>query len=191
VGLAPAVGGGVLAVALVALAALAAIWLAAAWFSSVVRTVLSVVSTKAGAMAASAVDALAEGVRTSARNGQLLRVVGWSIVIWTSSGAAIVLILKALHVPVPWVAGFFVLLVTNLGGAIPASPVAIGVYHYLFVLALSVWLSDPSIALGAAVVSHALGIIVTLLLGVSGLARRGISFGRLSSMFGPAALSTK
>jgi uncharacterized membrane protein YbhN (UPF0104 family) len=84
-----------------------------------------------------------------------------------------------------------VLLVINLGGAIPASPGAIGVYHYLFVLALSVWVSDPSVALGAAVVSHALGVIVTLLLGVIGLARRGIGFGRLSSMLGPAALTTK
>jgi uncharacterized protein (TIRG00374 family) len=146
---------------------------------------------KAAATGARMIESLAHGVRSSARNGQLLRVIAWSIVIWGLSGLAIILTIQALSVPVPWVAGFFILLLINLGGAIPASPGAIGVYHYLFVLALSVWNVDPSAALGAAVVSHALGMLVTFLLGVSALARRGISAGRVSSIFRQAALTVK
>src|SRR3712207_7500154 len=43
----------------------------------------------------------------------------------------------ALHMGVPWTAGFLVLVVVSLGAAIPGPPGAVGVFHVLTVLALS------------------------------------------------------
>jgi hypothetical protein len=184
-----AVRTGVFLFALVAVAALVTIWWAAGWFAGVARAVIGVFSTRAASVVAGLIEALAEGVRTSARSDQLWRVGAWSFGVWALSGIAIILTIRALGIDVPWFAALFVLLVINLGGAIPASPGAIGVYHYLFVLALSVWIPEPSAALGAAVVSHAIGVIVTVLLGVAGLARQDISVGRLRSIFRPVVLA--
>lgn len=186
-----AVRTGVMVFALVAAAALVTIWWAAAWFAEVVRAVIGAFSTRAASVIAGLIKSVSQGVRTSARSDQLWRVAAWSFVVWVLSGVSIILTIRALGIDVPWFAGLFALLVINLGGAIPASPGAIGVYHYLFMLALSVWISEPSAALGAAVVSHATGVVVTVLLGMAGLARQDISVGRLRSMFRPVALPAK
>jgi uncharacterized membrane protein YbhN (UPF0104 family) len=187
----PAVRTGVLVFAAVAAAALITVWYAAARFASLVRRTVGVLSPNTANAIASLVDTVSDGVRMSARSGQLWRIAGWSFSVWLLSGVAIILTIRALHVPVPWVAGLFVLMVINLGGAIPASPGSIGVYHYLYVLALSVWVADPSAALGAALITHALGVVVTLTLGIVGLARQGISVGRIASMFRPVPLTAK
>jgi glycosyltransferase 2 family protein len=187
----PAIRTGVLLFAAVAAAALVTIWWAAAWFALLVRRIVGKFSPRVADAIAGLVESVSEGVRTSARSGQLWRIAGWSLLVWTLSGLAIVLAIRALQVPAPWVAGLFVLLVINLGGAIPASPGAIGIYHYVYVLALSVWVTDPSATLGAALVSHALGVVVTLVLGIAGLARQGISVGTLTSMFRPVPLAAK
>jgi glycosyltransferase 2 family protein len=181
----PAVQTGVLLFAAVAAIALVMIWWAAPWFASAIRRVVGIVWPRGGDAIAGFVESMSDGVQTSARSGELVRVAGWSFVVWVLSALAIILVLTALDVPVPWIAGVFALVVINLGGSIPASPGAIGVYHYLFVLAMSVWITDPSVALGTAVVSHALGVVVSVALGIVGLVRQGISVTRLTSMLRP------
>jgi uncharacterized membrane protein YbhN (UPF0104 family) len=86
----------------------------------------------------------------------------------------------AFHLPVPWYAGLFVAVVVNLGGLVPSSPGAIGVYHYLAVLALSPWLHDSGIALGFAIVTHALGLTVVISCGGASLIHQGVSLHALS-----------
>ncbi len=187
----PAVRTGVSLFAVVAVAALVTIWWAADWCSSAARVAIGVFSTRAAGLAAGLIDSVSDGVKASARSNQLWRVAAWSLGVWVVSGIAVILTIRALGIEVPWFAGLFALLVINLGGAIPASPGSIGVYHYVFVLALSVWTPERSTALGAAVVSHAIGAVVTVLLGVVGLARQHISLGRLRSMFQPVVLSAE
>jgi uncharacterized membrane protein YbhN (UPF0104 family) len=72
-----------------------------------------------------------------------------------------------------------VLVVKNLGGAIPSSPGAIGVYEFLAILALSVWIPDRSLALGFAAVTHAANLCLALVLGLAAAWWEGV---QLSAM---------
>jgi Lysylphosphatidylglycerol synthase TM region len=61
------------------------------------------------------------------------------------------IMIVAFHVPAPPEAALLVLVVTNLGAAIPSSPASLGVYHVLAVLALSVWNIDTTVAVAFAI----------------------------------------
>ena len=125
--------------------------------------------------AAAWVDQLAAGLRTLRDAGQLGQVLALSLAAWTIAGAGAYCWVLAFHLVVPWYAGLFVLAVVNLGGAIPSSPGAIGVYHYLAVLALSVWVADPNTALAYAIGTHGINIVLNVALGSACLGREGLS----------------
>jgi uncharacterized protein (TIRG00374 family) len=118
-----------------------------------------------------------DGLSAAGGAGTLLTTVALSAGTWLLWGMSAIFMLNAFALPVPWYAGLFVMVVVNLGGLIPASPGSIGVYHYLAVLALSVWVQNAGAALGYAVVSHATAFMVTTLLGTWSLARRGLTLG--------------
>ena len=119
------------------------------------------------------ISSFAAGLRTLRQRRQLAVVALLSAAAWGVAGAATGFWVEAFHSPAPWYAGFFVVALVNLGGAIPSSPGSIGVYHYLAVLALSVWVADQSVALGYAIGSHALYILVIVVLGLASLSREG------------------
>jgi glycosyltransferase 2 family protein len=118
----------------------------------------------------------AEGLGTLRDGRELWSVLCLSALAWAIAGTATVSYIAAFHLHAPWYAGFFVLTVTNLGSAIPSSPGFIGVYHYLAVLALSVWVPDKSEALGYAIGTHGISVLVNILIGCTCLAREGIAF---------------
>jgi glycosyltransferase 2 family protein len=95
---------------------------------------------------------------------------------WVTLTAAIFLLMKALELPVPAAAAILVIVATNLGAAIPSSPGSIGVYHLLAVLALSVWISDRSLAVAFAVAAHLLSILIHIVLGAIAALDEGIQF---------------
>jgi glycosyltransferase 2 family protein len=117
----------------------------------------------------------AEGLATLRDGRELGSVLCLSALAWAIAGTATISYIAAFHLDAPWYAGFFVLTVTNLGSAIPSSPGFIGVYHYLAVLALSVWIPDKSEALGYAIGTHGISVLVNILLGCTCLAREGIA----------------
>jgi uncharacterized protein (TIRG00374 family) len=121
------------------------------------------------------VERFAEGLSALRHGRELGLVLGLSALAWVIAGTATVSYITAFHLPAPWYAGFFVLTVTNLGSAIPSSPGFIGVYHYLAVLALSVWVPDKSEALGFAIGTHGISMLTNILLGCTCLAREGIA----------------
>jgi len=172
---------GVITFAGVAAVALITVWLAADWLPVIVRRVVGLVSPSFASSLGSVFESFSTGVRSSALSGQLPVTVMLSALAWVLSGISVILTIRAFGLQVPWFAGLFVMLVINLGGVIPASPGALGVYHYLVVLALSLWTSDSSAALGYAVVNHALGLILMALCGVIALWRQGIGLKGLSS----------
>lgn len=104
-----------------------------------------------------------------------LGVFAFSVVQWGLAGAAVGCWLQAFNLSVPWYAAYFVLVVINLGAAIPSSPGYVGVYHYLAVLALSLWVPDRSAALAYAFGTHALNILANVTLGAYFLSRDGLS----------------
>jgi uncharacterized membrane protein YbhN (UPF0104 family) len=90
----------------------------------------------------------------------------------------------AFRIPAPWYAGMFVLVVVNFGTAIPSSPGFVGVYHFLAVRALGAWAPDPSAALAYAIGTHALNVVVNVVLGAVYLAREGLTLGFLRTVPG-------
>lgn len=101
--------------------------------------------------------------------------------LWLFTGLATLVWVIAFNLPVPWYAGFFVLVMVNLGSAIPSSPGYIGVYHYLAVLALSLWTPDKNAALAYAIGTHALNMIANVGLGSFYLSREGLSLRSLKT----------
>jgi uncharacterized protein (TIRG00374 family) len=105
--------------------------------------------------------------------GSLLRtvsVVALSVAGWASFGTAMVLCTAALDVHPAIVSGLLLMVVTNLGSAIPSSPGSIGVYHALAIVALTPWHVGIDLAMAVATISHGLVIAVQLVLGLAAAA---------------------
>jgi glycosyltransferase 2 family protein len=113
--------------------------------------------------------------------GRLMLVVALCVVGGSLSGITVLTWIRAFHLPVPWYGAFFVLVVVNLGSAIPSSPGYIGVYHYLAVLALSIWVPDRNAALAYAIGTHALNMLANVGMGSYFLACEGLSLQSLKS----------
>jgi uncharacterized protein (TIRG00374 family) len=135
-----------------------------------------------GARLAMLAARFAEGLGTLRDGRELASVLCLSALAWAIAGTATVCYIAAFNLHAPWYAGLFVLTVTNLGSAIPSSPGFIGVYHYLAVLALSVWVPDKSEALGYAIGTHGINVFVNILLGCTCLAREGIALQSIGTM---------
>ncbi len=101
---------------------------------------------------------------------------------WVVLTAAILLLIRAFDLPVPAAAAVLVIVTTNLGAAIPSSPGNIGIYHFLAVLALSLWTSDRSAAVAFAVAAHLLSIITHIALGLIGAWAEGIQLLRVKML---------
>lgn len=115
------------------------------------------------------------------RPAGFLAVVALSAGVWLAAGVGTLAWVTAFHLDVPWYAGFFVLVMVNLGSAIPSSPGYIGVYHYLAMLALSLWTPDRNAALAYAIGTHALNMLANVGLGSFFLAREGVSLRNLKA----------
>jgi glycosyltransferase 2 family protein len=111
----------------------------------------------------------------------VLSVCGLSLLAWGLYGVSTWLATRAFHLPIPWYGAVLVLVVVNLGSAIPSSPGYVGVYHYLAVLALSVWMPDRNAALAYAIGSHALNILINVSMGSFCLTKEGLSLQSLKS----------
>lgn len=117
----------------------------------------------------------ATGLRALRDRRQLGQAVILTCLAWGLAGAGTMFWVKAFHLPAPWYSGFFVLAVVNIGAAIPSSPGAVGVYHYLAILALSVWVPDQSALLGYAIGTHAMIVLVNIIVGGGCLMRKGVT----------------
>lgn len=136
------------------------------------------------------VGGMVAAIRSPGSRRALPSTVLWAIGSWTCAGLANVCVGYALAIPAPWYAGYFVLLVVNLGGVIPTSPGSIGVYHFLAMTALAVWVGDSNLTFGFAVMAHATGMMVTTLLGVTSLWRLHESLWNVERAVGSAFQST-
>jgi uncharacterized protein (TIRG00374 family) len=168
----PAVQAGVLALAAAGVMVIVAVAVAADRLPAIVGRLVALVAPSLAARIAGFLQGIFTGIRSAAHPELFAGTLGLSFAIWAVSAVAVFCNMRAFALPVPWYAALFVLLVVNLGGVIPASPGSIGVYHYLTIIALGVWMSDADRALGFAVVAHATGMVVITLLGLASLASR-------------------
>lgn len=116
------------------------------------------------------------------RPAGFLAVAALSAGVWLAAGMGTLAWVTAFHLDVPWYAGFFVLVMVNLGSAIPSSPGYVGVYHYLAMLALSLWTGDRNAALAYAIGTHALNMLANVGLGSFYLAREGVPLRSLKAV---------
>jgi hypothetical protein len=123
----------------------------------------------------------AQALKVTGSHRQIVTVGLLSLLSWGIAGLSMLCYVRAFQLPVPWMAALFVLVVTNLGSAIPSSPGFIGVFEYLTVMALSVWLSDRSVSLGFATATHAVNLGLNVVLGLIAAWREGVSLSVLSN----------
>jgi len=99
---------------------------------------------------------------------------------WGALALATINLIKAFNLNVPPAAALLVLVATNLAAVVPSSPGALGVYHFMAVIALSVWRVDTSIAVAFAIGAHAVFVGLQVILGLScawleGFGMRGLT----------------
>ena len=97
----------------------------------------------------------------------------WMASTWGLAGVEYWLVLRAVHPPaqIPW--AFFMLAVSLLGGAIPSSPGAIGVFEAAGVAALSAFGVPVAPALAAALLIHGMVYAIGSVFGAIALANEG------------------
>ncbi len=113
----------------------------------------------------------------------LIWVIGISIIVWLIHGFTNYMVLAAL-IPQTTVltskmmvlASFFVLIVLQLGIAVPSSPGRVGVFHYLSVLALTVFAIKRSTAVSFSILLHLITIVMPMGIGAILAWRTGIRF---------------
>ncbi|MEM7031525.1 MAG: lysylphosphatidylglycerol synthase transmembrane domain-containing protein [Chloroflexota bacterium] len=97
----------------------------------------------------------------------LMGLLFWSILIWATYGAFNYVLLYAVGISGTWLTAFFVLVVLQIGTAVPSSPGRIGVYHYLSVEALAVFGILEAQALSFAIIAHIISIVLPMILGLA------------------------
>jgi uncharacterized protein (TIRG00374 family) len=115
-----------------------------------------------------------EGVRARAH---LLPLLGWTIVLWLCPAAAAWSMLRAVHLDLPFVAGWTVLAFVGLGIAVPSAPGYVGVWHAAAVLAVTIFGVPASTAVAYALLYHAGQFVPITLLGWMFLVREHMTLG--------------
>jgi glycosyltransferase 2 family protein len=100
--------------------------------------------------------------------------VAGSIVGWALMCLASVILLRAVQIPAPWFAAPLALVVTTLGSAIPSSPGAVGVYHFLVVVTLALFGIDAERALAYAILLHSVAIGLHVSFGFAAMSALGL-----------------
>ncbi|MEX2148264.1 MAG: lysylphosphatidylglycerol synthase transmembrane domain-containing protein [Candidatus Rokuibacteriota bacterium] len=115
-----------------------------------------------------------EGVRTRAH---LVPMMGWTVVLWLCPAVSAWAMLRAVHLDLPFVAGWTVLAFVGLGIAVPSAPGYVGVWHAAAVLAVTIYGVPQSTAVAYALLYHAGQFVPITLLGWLFLVREHMTLG--------------
>lgn len=154
---------------------IAALWIGPAFWQRLLSPVRHVLPGHSTVFIEARLEKFSAGVNAIRSGPQSARALSLAALLWVLSGASMTAYIAAFALAVPWYAGFLVILLTNLSGILPSSPGAIGVYHYMAVLALTVWTTDRTAALTCALVAHGVAMMLIVLIGAGSLARQGLS----------------
>jgi uncharacterized membrane protein YbhN (UPF0104 family) len=125
-----------------------------------------------------------QGIRTPAHAA---RVAAWTLVVWLLPAASAWTMLRAVHLELPFLAGWVVLAFVGLGISVPSAPGYVGVWHFAAKLALDVFGVAPSAAVAYALIYHASAAVPITLLGWLYLLREHVSLGDVRRAPTPAA----
>lgn len=104
----------------------------------------------------------------------------WSLVIWALSALTNYYAFIAFRLALPLEAALLLLLVLQIGTAVPSSPGSIGVFQYLVILALSFFGVEKNIALGYSLILYVVIFLPIAMLGIWGLWSERVSWNKLT-----------
>jgi uncharacterized protein (TIRG00374 family) len=167
------------------LAALLAAAVLLAWKGNLARRALHGVVGKglAGWLARQTEQGL-QSLGVLGRPRLMLGLLLWTFFVLVLGACTNYLVCAALGLLLPVWAPLFLLVVLQAGVAVPSSPGQIGVFHYLTVLALSVFGVPRESALGCGVVLHLIIYLPTVLIGVWCLGRENLTWQKLTEAAG-------
>lgn len=122
-----------------------------------------------------------KGMMTLREPGRFVSACFWSVTAWACSGTSVWFIMLALWPPARPEMGFFVLVVTALGVAVPSAPGAVGVWQAAVMGALSVFNTPTEVAASIAIVHHLTNYVLTGLMGAWALTQEGQSLSALAA----------
>jgi uncharacterized protein (TIRG00374 family) len=125
-----------------------------------------------------------DGIRTPAH---AVRIAAWTIVIWILPATAAWSMLRAVHLDLPFIAGWVVIAFVGLGISVPSAPGYLGVWHFAAKLALEIFGVAPSSAVAYALIYHASAVVPITLLGWIYLMREHVSLGEARRVPTPVA----
>ncbi len=103
------------------------------------------------------------------------QICAWSVLIWVLAALTNYLAFLGLGMRLPFVAAVFLLVVLNLGVAVPSVPGRLGVFQYLAVVGLSVFAVEQTLALSYSLALHAVVFLPTSLVGIALLWHENLS----------------
>jgi len=110
----------------------------------------------------------------------LIGLLGWSLMAWILSAFTNYLVLLALELALPFWASLLLLVVLQVGTAVPSSPGRIGVFQYLAILTLSIFAVSKDSALVYSIILYLVVYVPILLIGGYYLWREKITWQKLT-----------
>jgi uncharacterized protein (TIRG00374 family) len=114
---------------------------------------------------ASLVRGVIESLMNLTRRRERQRILFWTLCMWLAGGAVNLLVFIALGLEISWSAMWFVVIVLQVGTRVPALPANLGVFHYLVILALSVYGVGESAGLAFAILLHLIVFVLPAFIG--------------------------
>ena len=107
-----------------------------------------------------------KGLSIMSSTGQMLRVFFLSLIIWLCQACSMYILFMAFNFSLPPQAALVLLVIIIIGIAIPAAPGFIGNWHFACVAGLTLYGIPKTQALSYAILSHFLGTIMCIVLGM-------------------------
>lgn len=114
---------------------------------------------------ASFVRGIVESLMNLTQRRELASVLFWTVCALLAGGLVNQLLFAALDIPAPWSAIWFVMIVLQIGTRVPALPANLGVFHYVVILALSVYSVNENTALAYAILLHLVVFVLPAFIG--------------------------
>jgi uncharacterized protein (TIRG00374 family) len=140
----------------------------------------AVLPARAASTIARLARTFAEGFGVVRSPERLLAAMGWSIVLWISIAGGIWAVAVAFGIGMPFTGGWLMLAPLVVGVAVP-TPGGVGGFHEAFrVGATSFFGADNDVAVGAAIVLHAISVIPVTLAGLLFIIQDGLKLGGIA-----------
>jgi uncharacterized protein (TIRG00374 family) len=107
-----------------------------------------------------------QGLGALRRGRQFMFVLLLTAAAWSIDAVSVNLVIRSMHLSMPWFASLFVLVVLSLSFVIPSAPGAVGTYEFFVMVALTPFVVETTQAAGLALVLHAVFLITSTSLGL-------------------------